>query len=199
MAIPLFLTAVWLCWVVGRQAGVDAMAAVLAGCVLVYTVLWLWRRGGVQQKVVAPLTAVAAIAVLAGPWLSSGERADAGAAAYSAERVQELRSDGQAVFVNLTADWCITCLANERVALSKDSVKQAFAANNVAVLKGDWTNNDPKITQLLSQYGRSGVPLYLLFPADASLPATILPQVLTPNILISAVSQPGVDLAAANQ
>ena len=99
----------------------------------------------------------------------------------------ELRASGKPVFVNFTADWCITCLANERVALSQDAVLSAFRENNVAYLKGDWTNSDPRITEVLAQYGRSGVPLYLLFPADPSAAATVLPQILTTDIVLNAL------------
>jgi len=188
MAVPLYVTAIWLVWVVGRQTGVDGMAAVLIGCVFVYLALWLWRVNGVVRRVLAAASLALAIGLVAGPLLK--EKAASGVQAsnaYSAERVLRLRANGQPVFVNLTADWCITCLANERVALSKSSVMEAFSESNVAYLKGDWTNNDPLITDLLRQYGRSGVPLYLLFPADASRPAQILPQILTPNIVIAAV------------
>ncbi|MGI9295816.1 MAG: thioredoxin family protein, partial [Pseudomonadales bacterium] len=86
------------------------------------------------------------------------------------------------------ADWCITCIANERVALSSQAVKNAFASNDVAYLKGDWTNSAPQITALLAEYGRSGVPLYLLFPADRSAPAIVLPQLLTPGIVVDALN-----------
>lgn len=188
MAIPLYLTVIWLVWVVGRQTGVDGMATVLSGCVLIYIALWLWRSGSGVKRAASAVALVAAVALATGPLLDRKPRATESVAnAYSAEKVLQLRASGKAVFVNLTADWCITCLANERVALSKPSVMQAFDRTNVAYLKGDWTNNDPVITDLLRQYDRSGVPLYLLFPADPSKPAEILPQVLTPSIVIGAL------------
>ncbi len=188
MAIPLYITVVWLLWVVGRQTNVDGMAIVLCGCVIIYTALWLWRGPGVARKLVSGLVALIAVSLLSGPWLDSGTAAGQKMAnAYSADKVLELRSQGKPVFVNLTADWCITCLANERVALSQQSVLEEFSANNVAYLKGDWTNSDPTITELLKQFGRSGVPLYLLYPAELSEPAVVLPQLLTPTIVIDAV------------
>ena len=109
--------------------------------------------------------------------------------AYSSNRVAEFRAQGKPVFVNVTADWCITCLVNERVALSRTSVLDGFRANDVAYLKADWTNSDPKITELLGEYGRSGVPLYLLFPTDSSKPAIVLPQILTPEIVLNAFEE----------
>ncbi|MFK8018526.1 MAG: protein-disulfide reductase DsbD family protein [Pseudomonadales bacterium] len=188
MAVPLYVTAIWLIWVVGRQTGVDGMAAVLIGCVLIFLALWLWRGDGLVRRLLAFVSLALAISLAAGPFLKERVLSSAQASnAYSAEKVLQLRANGQPVFVNLTADWCITCLANERVALSKSSVMEAFSEANVAYLKGDWTNNDPLITELLRQYDRSGVPLYLLFPADASEPAQILPQILTPSVVIDAV------------
>lgn len=188
MAIPLYLTAIWLIWVVGRQTGVNGMALVLCGCVMIYMALWFWRAGSIVKRITAALALALAVAALAGPWLQQRAEPTANAGSvYSAERVLELRASGKPVFVNFTADWCITCLANERVALSQDAVLSAFRENNVAYLKGDWTNSDPRITQVLAQYGRSGVPLYLLFPADPSAAATVLPQILTTDIVLNAL------------
>lgn len=189
MAYPLYLTAVWLLWVVGRQTGVDGMAMVTAGCVLIFFALWLWRRQTALARAFSLVAVVSALALLIGPWMDGTEDAgsrEANANAYSSERVMELRAEGKPVFINVTADWCITCLVNERVALSRASVLEAFTENNIAYLKGDWTNSDPKITELLSEFRRSGVPLYLLFPADSSKPAIVLPQILTPDIVLDA-------------
>ncbi len=189
MAFPLYLTAVWLLWVLGRQTNVNGMAMVAAGCVLIFFALWLWRRQTSVSKSSALMAVAVAIGLLFGPWMAISDEAEASDTpinAYSSARVTEFRSQGKPVFVNVTADWCITCLVNERVALSRTSVLEGFTENNIAYLKADWTNSDPKITQLLSEYGRSGVPLYLLFPADSSKPAIVLPQILTPEIVLNA-------------
>lgn len=106
---------------------------------------------------------------------------------YSPERLAQLRAQGKPVFVNLTASWCITCLVNERVALSTDEVREAFARQGVTYLKGDWTRQDPRITALLKQHDRSGVPLYLFYPAGSSGSAQVLPQLLTPGIVTAAL------------
>jgi thiol:disulfide interchange protein DsbD len=86
--------------------------------------------------------------------------------------------------VNLTAAWCITCLVNERVALSSTAVAEAMRARGVAYLKGDWTHRDPKITELLEAHGRSGVPLYLFYPPDPTASPEIWPQVLTERFVL---------------
>jgi thiol:disulfide interchange protein DsbD len=91
------------------------------------------------------------------------------------------------VFVNLTAAWCLTCLVNEAATLDRAAVRQAFAAHGVVALKGDWTRQDPEITALLQKYGRSGVPLYLLY--DASGTATVLPQILTEAGVLAALEK----------
>jgi thiol:disulfide interchange protein DsbD len=103
--------------------------------------------------------------------------------------VAELRAQNKPVFVNLTASWCISCLVNERVALSRAEVKAAFAQSGVVYLKGDWTREDPKITAVLKAHGRSGVPLYLFY-APGATEAQVLPQILTPGLVIEAVSSP---------
>jgi len=92
------------------------------------------------------------------------------------------------VLVNFTAAWCITCKVNERVALSTDAVRRALDERGIAYLKGDWTRRDPEITRELQRYGRSGVPLYLLYPAGPGLP-DVLPQLLSEGLVLQALSQ----------
>ena len=98
-------------------------------------------------------------------------------------RLAALRAEGQPVFVNMTAAWCVTCLVNERVAISSDAVRHAFADRHVTYLKGDWTRQDPQITDYLRENGRDGVPLYVYYPPRGQ-PA-VLPQILTENALLS--------------
>ena len=108
---------------------------------------------------------------------------------YSTARLMELREAGQAVFVNLSADWCITCLANEKIALNSDTFRAALRDGNITYLKGDWTNHNPEITHLLNNHGRTGVPLYLYYDAVGNAPK-ILPQLLTETIVLKAFGQP---------
>jgi thiol:disulfide interchange protein len=98
-----------------------------------------------------------------------------------------LRAENRPVFVNMTAAWCITCLVNERVALSTDAVKSAFAAGNIAYLKGDWTNRNPEITRILERHSRSGVPLYLFY-AGGDEPV-VLPQILTAATVLQEIDR----------
>jgi len=201
LAFPLYATAVWLLWVLGNQAGSNGMALVLGACVLLAFACWLWQqrhhsKGNWRhlKALLVLLSVGAAASVLFSPMLQSHDAAqvvaeDANYEAYSAARLAELREQGKPVFVNMTAAWCITCLVNEKVALSSDGVVNALADNGITYLKGDWTNNDPAITEVLRQYDTAGVPLYLLFPADASRPAEVLPQILTESIVLAALER----------
>ena len=94
---------------------------------------------------------------------------------------------GQAVFLDLTADWCITCKANEATTLNTNTVQSAFKDANIAYMIGDWTNANPEITALLNRHERNGIPLYLLYPATPMAPAMILPQILTKGIVLEAI------------
>jgi thiol:disulfide interchange protein DsbD len=205
LAFPLYASVAWLVWVLSQQAGPTAVAAALGGLVLIGLAAWIfqavrhahatWRRAG--------LTAVAALvvgAVALGPLAATAPARDpvptAGGRgeAFSPRRLAELRAQGRPVFVNVTAAWCITCLVNERVALRSDAVAEAFARKGVVVLKADWTNRDAGIAEMLGSFGRSGVPLYLLYApassgrAAASAPA-VLPQILTEGTVIDAVNK----------
>jgi len=106
---------------------------------------------------------------------------------FTAQRLSLLEAMGKPVFVNLTASWCVTCLINERVALDSDAVRQAFAARGIVALKGDWTTQNPEITDLLQQFGRSGVPLYLLYGGKGE--PVILPQILTAASVLDALGK----------
>ena len=103
---------------------------------------------------------------------------------FSPERLQELRSSKSPVFVNMTAAWCITCLANERVALSTAEFRSFFKQQGITYLKGDWTNQDPVITSYLESFSRSSVPLYVYYPSNTSAKPLMLPQILTTDSVI---------------
>jgi len=109
-----------------------------------------------------------------------------GAKTFSAARLAALRSKNQPVFVDMTAAWCVTCLVNERTSLTSPQVQAAFATRHVHVLVGDWTSRDADITAFLQENHRDGVPLYVFYPAAG--PAVTLPQVLTPGLVVSAIT-----------
>ena len=187
LAFPIYLTAVWLLWVAGRQTSIDVAATVVIGLVLLVMGLWIWKLNTKPTtRIIAAATLAAALAV---PVLAISEaEVEPDFLTYSPELLADLRADNQPVFINLTADWCITCLVNERIALSSDKVKQLMGDKGINYLKGDWTNSDPQITELLERFNRSGVPLYLLYPRGPG-GAEILPQILTESMVIDALNK----------
>jgi thiol:disulfide interchange protein len=134
--------------------------------------------------------------ILATNQMPAGEAAGGTAAAapddfgyqpFSIARLDRLAAQHQPVFVNLTAAWCITCLVNEHTTLGSQAVRRAFADRRIVALKGDWTRQNPEITTFLQQFGRSGVPLYLLY--DKSGTPTVLPQILTEASVLAALEK----------
>jgi thiol:disulfide interchange protein len=204
LAFPLYASVAWLVWVVSQQTGPQGLAAALAGLVVIAFAAWLYgaSRGAPLRGRRAAAIAVAALAVgavtlgaLAGAGLRAPGASDsAGWTPFSPQRLAEARTAGKPVFVNVTAAWCITCLVNERVALRSAAVADALARKGVVTLKADWTNRDPVVTAMLGTFGRSGVPLYLLYPARAPAASAadapiVLPQILSEGIVLDAIEK----------
>jgi thiol:disulfide interchange protein DsbD len=190
MAFPLYLTAVWLLWVAGKQSGVDTMAAAAAGLVMLALGLTL-IRGGAMARVVGLICMVSAVmlgGVRGDASASAGKGERDGIIAWSPERLQTLRAQGTPVFVDVTADWCITCLANEQAVLFTDDMTRAFEAAEVTYMVADWTNYDPEIGAFVREHGRNGIPLYVMYPGNLQAAPTILPQLLTANIVTEALA-----------
>ncbi len=201
MERAMYAAAIWLVWVLVQQAGVNAVIVALGGMLLIALAAWLYdstrtssnrNRGlGSAVALLLVLSALGAgIFAVNAPVASntSGKNAvaaDANWEAFNDARLQELLAEGKPVFLNFTASWCISCLVNERVALSSDSVKQHFAKEGIVYLKGDWTNKDPEITAFLQKFNRSGVPLYVFYPAGQANQPIELPQILTPDLVIA--------------
>lgn len=193
LAFPLYLTCVWLVWVLGRQTNIDGVSIILIGAVSLAFAIWLWQRAVQSGKPSwgSKIIAIASIVLTSYLGLNIIElsKEEQGVwGKYSAATLAEMRSEGRPVFIDLTADWCITCKANERVALT-DSVEEFAAKNGIVMLKGDWTKKDPAITELLAEFGRNGVPLYLMYPKDASKDAKVLPQILKESMVLDAMKE----------
>jgi thiol:disulfide interchange protein/DsbC/DsbD-like thiol-disulfide interchange protein len=194
LSVPMFLTALALAWILGRQAGADGMALGLAAAMALGLALWwVGRRQGRGRSwlPLAPAALAAATAVVLLPAAAAGPATAASQSVLKSEpfteaRLAALQQERRPVFVYFTADWCVTCKVNEKGALEREQVAQAFAASQVAVLVGDWTRGDAAIGRFLEKHGRSGVPLYLYY--EPGKPVEILPQVLTPSRLVSMVS-----------
>ncbi len=190
MAFPLYLTAVWLLWVAGKQAGLDAMTAALAGLVLLALGLYLYR-GALWQRLLAMTIIVAAVALatVRGDTPETESARAPGTVPYSAQALSGLRSEGVPVFVDVTADWCITCLANEQAVLFTESTRKAFEAAGVVYMVADWTDYDADIGEFVQSHGRNGIPLYVMYPADSNKQPFLLPQLLTSSIIHEALAK----------
>ena len=199
LAFPLLATAAWLTWVLSVQTGSAGVGTLLAGALSLVFGLWLLERSRNARRgwrwltlVLAPVSLIAALGLAVGTGrldvatvrtaATDGPRAEP----WSAGRLAQARADGRPVLVNMSAAWCISCLVNERVALSSDAVAKAMAGADVLYLKGDWTNRDPAITDYLAGFGRSGVPIYVVYPVNGK--PRLLPQLLTEQIVLDALS-----------
>jgi thiol:disulfide interchange protein DsbD len=204
MAFPMYGAALWLAWVYAQQTGSENLAVLFGLGLLLAFVAWLGGRaqqpGGLPRPVLYGAVVVGAAALAAPAVLSEAaepsEPVAAGAQAaagtmptepFSPERLAALQAEGRPVFVNFTADWCVTCKVNERAALASDRVRTAFEETGVVYLKGDWTRRDAVIARTLAEHGRSGVPLYLLYTPGEARPQ-ILPQLLTEGAVVAALN-----------
>ncbi|MDN5514466.1 MAG: thioredoxin family protein [Pseudomonas sp.] len=187
LAVPMFLTALALLWVLGQQVSANALV-VGVGCTLLLG-LGLWVSGLRQRTLKSrswmPATLAAMLALGIGLTQDSSPPTPTSAPdhqPFDEARLATLRQSGNAVFVYFTADWCVTCKVNEQVAIDRPETQRAFEENNVVVMRGDWTRGDAAITAFLEQHGRSGVPLYLWYAPNSSS-AEVLPQILGPGLL----------------
>jgi thiol:disulfide interchange protein len=217
LAFPLLATVVWLAWVLGRQAGIDAVTALLAALTLLALGLWaLGRFGTLVASVgrrraaqgVALATSAGALALVIGGASSAPPSAAAMDAMsplsqaagalpwrpYSAAALEALRDSGRVVLLDFTADWCLTCKVNERVAFGSDTVRASLRAHDVALLRADWTTRDPSVTRALAAFSRSSVPFVVLYGRDRAAAPAVLPTLLTPGIVTRAL-----DAAAAGR
>jgi len=195
LAFPMYLTAVWLAWVLANQRGADAVGLLLVAAVLLAMTLWWFERSrnrGVISRVLVVLLALLTVAPLyylatlplAAPAAGTAD----GIVAYSPEKLAELRKAGTPVFVDMTADWCVTCKANEHAVLNGDDFKALLKRTGAVYMKGDWTNEDPAISAFLQEYHSPGVPLYVVFPKHGGA-GQKLPTVLTFSLVEQALNK----------
>jgi thiol:disulfide interchange protein/DsbC/DsbD-like thiol-disulfide interchange protein len=189
LAFPLYLTVVWLVWVLGEQLGATAGAKLLTGLVLVAAAVWAWRRFSGSSPAGG---AAAGLVLLAGAlWFAwpagQAAKASAGWAPYSEASLIAARATGP-VFVDFTAAWCVTCQVNKRTVLETDAVRAAFAASGITLVRADWTQRDEEITRALARLGRSGVPVYAMYPAGGAAPE-LLPELLTRDTVLAAIDR----------
>lgn len=195
LAFPMYGSAAWLIWVYSQQTGSTGLMAGLAGLVIIGLALWIIKF----SRIAAMLVLLFGFAAPAYIGLNDHKNYQAAAKnvleiPYSQQSYSEALNSGAPLFVNMTAAWCITCKVNEKVALSVASTRALFAERGITYMKGDWTNQDPKITQYLNKYGRQGVPLYVYYgaldPKTGQRPdPVVLPQLLTPQIVKTKIEE----------
>jgi thiol:disulfide interchange protein DsbD len=197
MGFLLIATLIFLIYVLGAQRGLDG--AIWASCFLLVIAIACWVKGAFIVPTASPakrtVTALLMFVLLLGssvyfigdkfraatPDLVQIQQGDW--QPFTPERLQSERDAGHAVFVDFTAAWCLTCKFNEKAVLENSEVRDAFLRHGVVKIKADWTNGDPAITKLLQQFGRPGVPLYVLYPGKSAEPI-VFPELLTKNILL---------------
>jgi thiol:disulfide interchange protein DsbD len=190
LAYPMYLTAVWLIWLLGKQRGVDAVAVVLVGAVILTFGLWhyeqarwrglAWRKWLGAVAIVVSLISVVAIHRM--PTLADNATRPSqmqGATAYHPRDLAQARKEERNVLVSITADWCITCIANEQMVLSKAEFQDLLSSTETLYMKGDWTNRDPVVGEFLEKHNAPGVPLYVLYRGVDDQATILLPQVLS--------------------
>jgi thiol:disulfide interchange protein len=202
MAFPLFATAIWLIWVFGQQSGVDGLTRLLVGLLLLSIGVWIihrWQKFQISAKARVISRSFATLFILGGFLFSAstdeirtgGETSSVDSygvewETFSGETLQQHLEQGKNVYVDFTADWCITCHANKRLVFSSNRVKDRFEELGFIMVKADWTNRNPEITRALASFGRNGVPLNVIYSENLAEPM-ILPAVLTPGIVLDAL------------
>ena len=199
LGFALLGTAVWLVWVMGGLAGVDGMGRLLAFLVAVALGAWLYglaQAAGGTRRLMGVVAALAVLVTTGGFTLRfDGAAPAARASTVSAAQpwdeaaVAAALKAGQPVFIDFTADWCLTCKFNERTVLAQEEVRAAFAQHQVAFFVADWTRRDALITAKLGEHGRAGVPLYLVISPSAPDRPEVLPELLTADTVIQAVKR----------
>ncbi|WP_219215418.1 protein-disulfide reductase DsbD family protein [Variovorax boronicumulans] len=196
MAFPMFATVAWLVWVLGQQSGIDGAGALLGLLVCLAAVVWsLTLRGRTRWVVGGVLLACSAAMAVAigGNVVRPIEPATVAAAAgarwqpWSAARVAELHAAGRPVFIDFTAAWCVTCQYNKKTTLNDAALLAEFDRRQVAMLRADWTRQDPAITAALNALGRSGVPVYVL--QAPGKPPVVLTEILSKDDVRAALTR----------
>lgn len=205
MGFLLMATVLWLLWVLSFQAGSDGVILLLLSLIIVSIGGWIYGRWGNISKKTSTrrIAQILAVIFIIGGIVFSLQNIEAKSEnnsgihkqgsiewqPYSPELLAQLRSEGKPVFVDFTAAWCLSCQVNEKIAFGSQSVQDAFKNEGVVTLKADWTNSDPVITKALAEFGRNSVPLYVLYYGKSSNKPEILPEILTPGIVLDALKK----------
>jgi thiol:disulfide interchange protein DsbD len=206
MGFLLMATVLWLLWVLSIQSG-SMMVIIILGLMLLLSLAgWIYGRWGnlampkrtrvistslalilVIMSIYFSLKSVESYAITPGTNLSHSAKDGIKWQPFSPEYLQQLKQEGKPIFLDFTAAWCLSCQVNETVAFSSEEVQRRFEQLEIVPLKADWTSRDETITKALAQYGRNSVPLYVYYPKGATDNPIILPEIITPGIVLDAV------------
>lgn len=211
MGFLMMATLLWLFYILGKEIGVEGLVWTSAFLLVIGLGCWLLGRfvtlASSRARAftvwgIAAALIIGAFFLFVSPVLDArsttrGERVAAGQGntggipwePYSPGRLESLLNEGKPVLVDFTAEWCLTCKVNEKTVLSSPSIIERVAALGIVPIRADWTNRDPDISRLLSQFGRSGVPLYVLFPQGDPDHPIILPEVITTSMMLEAINR----------
>ena len=197
MAFPLLATVIWLAWVYARLTSLDDFVALLFGLLIISFSIWFYNqfvshKTPIAQKAITLLTCIGIFGY--GIYLGTrGIQYDkteeiAQWEPYSKDYFQSLRAQGKPVFIDFTAAWCLSCQANKASTLNTKDVVKAFKGKQVTLLKADWTNQDPVITEALESFNRNGVPLNVYYPAQINAEPIVLPAILQPSVVLNVLN-----------
>ena len=192
LAFPLYASAIWLLWIVGSVSGVNVMTIVLCGGLSLIFGFWLWSRTGFLKWLgTAFIVGGLFIGIASTQNFSESSQSTSreGTVIWSEQSLLELRSQGKPAFVDVTAKWCITCIANENTVLFTERMSTEFEKRNITYMIADWTEYDPEIARFIEKHGRTGIPLYVFYPAGLTNAPVILPQILTFSLVIEALDK----------
>lgn len=201
LAFPMYLAAIWLVWVLANQRGADAVGWWALAALALAFAAWAWTHGRRHGARWSRALAIAALLAAVWPLVSiarlpsadktaatAAQNAENGSVPFSEQRLADLRRAGRVVLVNMTADWCVTCKANEKTVFERDGFRAALTDADAVYMVGDWTDVDPAITAYLQRYRAVGVPLYVVYPRGGG-EGDVLPTVLTPELVRRALQR----------
>jgi thiol:disulfide interchange protein len=195
MGFLLVGTLLWLVWILGKMQGVDAIVELGAILLVIAVLAWIkgtfWTPFSSGRSRLLAIGAMGLVLLLAAASYGFVTKPSQLVwKAFSKSTLDEALASGKPVFIDFTADWCITCKTNERFAIDTPKVRQEFSKRNVVALKADWTKGDPEITQILKQYGRAGVPMYLIYPSGTKeAQPVLLPELITSETVLDALNK----------
>ncbi len=195
MGFLLVGTLLWLMWILGQMRGVNGVVGLGALLLVIAVLAWIkgsyWTPVSTRRSRLFAAAAMVCVLITAGSAYRFVTRPSQMVwKPFTKSNLEEALASGKPVFVDFTADWCITCKANERFAIDTPPVRDAFSKRNVVILRADWTNGDPEITRILNQYGRAGVPMYLVYPGGAKGPQPVLlPELITSQTVLDALNK----------